>query len=48
MFGEMFLSLPENQFLRNIFSDAGRCIRFWGKEASELSGFMYGIAAAKG
>ena len=48
MFGETFLSMPENQFLQNIFLDANRCFKITDAEASGLSGLMYGIAARKG
>ena len=48
MFGEKFLSLPENQFLQRIFSDANRCLKVSGKEAFELHGFMHGLAETKG
>ena len=48
MFGKDFLSLPENQFLHNLFSDANRCVKFSGREASELAGSMLGLVDEKG
>lgn len=48
MFGDTFLSMPENQFLNNIFSDAGRCIKISGKGSSELSGLITGLSTKKG
>ena len=48
MFGKRFLSMPENKFLKNLFLDASRCIKFQGKEVSGLSGLIFGIAAKKG
>lgn len=48
MFGTTFLSMPENQFLNNVFSDAGRCIKFSGKESSELSGLIIRLSTKKG
>ncbi len=48
IFGDKFLSLPENQFLKNIISDANRCIKFSGKEALRLRDFMFGLAETDG
>ncbi len=48
MFGDTFLSMPENQFLNNVFSDAGRCIKISGKGSSELSGLIIGLSTKRG
>jgi len=48
MFGDMFLSMPENQFLNNIFSDAERCIKFSGKGTSELSDLIIRLCTKSG
>jgi len=44
----MFLSMPENQFLHNIFSDASRGFKITKKEAPGFSELMFGIASEKG
>ena len=48
MFGETFLSMPENKFLKDLFSDVSRCIKVTGKEAYDFSDLMFGIVENKG
>jgi len=48
MFGDTFLSMPENQFLNNIFSDARRCIKISGQGSSDLSSLLIELSIKKG
>jgi AraC-like DNA-binding protein len=48
MFGDTFLSMPENQFINSVFSDAKRCIRFSRKKSSELTSLIIKLSTTKG
>ncbi len=48
MFGETFLSMPENQFLHKIFSEANRCFKIADKGTDTFLKLMERLAAGKG
>jgi AraC-like DNA-binding protein len=48
MFGDTFLSMPENQFINSVFSDTKRCIRFSRKKSSELTSLIIKLSTTKG
>ncbi len=48
MFGDTFVSMKENQFLKNIFLDANRCFKLSGNEVSSLSDLMFKMVTKKG
>lgn len=48
MFGEKFLDMPENDFLKEIFTEADRCVKIRDTDNKKFFSLMNGIATAKG